>query len=45
MERHREEKEARSAAENMQVSLSAELEKVKQEKLEAEQKVLSNSKL
>ncbi|XP_028786543.1 kinesin-like protein KIN-14C [Neltuma alba] len=45
MERHREEKEARSAAEKMQVSLSTELEKVKQEKLEAEQRAKSNELL
>ncbi|KAI4299239.1 hypothetical protein L6164_032716 [Bauhinia variegata] len=45
IERHRKEKEARSAAEQMQASLSTELEKVRQEKLTAEQKAVSNEDL
>ncbi|KAJ7968383.1 Kinesin-like protein [Quillaja saponaria] len=42
---HRKEKEARGASEKMQASLSAELEKVRQEKLAFEQKAASNEDL
>ncbi|KAJ7946851.1 Kinesin-like protein [Quillaja saponaria] len=42
---HRKEREARGAAEKMQASLSAELEKVRREKLAFEQKATSNEDL
>ncbi|KAF7843080.1 kinesin-like protein KIN-14C [Senna tora] len=45
IECHRKEKEARSAAEHMQASLSTELEKVRQDKFTAERKAISNEDL